>query len=83
MLKVIDERKERKTCNLFDVLPIGAIYADAEGDICIKTSACNSEGIGKCIYFINDTWCETETTADEPAFELNAEIKIQGYKEEK
>lgn len=83
MIKVIDERKERKTCNLFNSLPIGAIYADARGIVCIKTSACNGEGIGKCIYFISDTWREAEATADEPAFELNAEIKIQGYMEGK
>ena len=46
----------------FQDLPVGEVYEDDDGVICIKTSGddCGDSPYGKCISFINDEWVEEE-----------------------
>lgn len=53
MMVVKDTRAKNNKANFAD-LPIGSVYEDAEGIICIKTS--DAEYEDNCICFVRDGW---------------------------
>ena len=82
MLKVVDERKVAKTTVDFADLPIGAVYEDKEGIICIKVNheCSDSSSYGQCLACINDDWELEEEHHSSKVTPVSAKLTIMGYK---
>jgi hypothetical protein len=53
-MKVNDKRVKQKPKAFFEDLPIGQVYEDRDGVLCIKTHDAECED--NCICFVNEKW---------------------------
>lgn len=81
MLSITDNRKIARKKVQFADLPIGTLYEDKDGVICIKTNSHDIDGTyGSCIALINDEWRYDEEHYDSEVIVLEATVVLNGYK---
>lgn len=74
-MKVVDNRTKEEKRVYFNELPLGTVYADSHGNICIKTD--NAQYEPNCLYLCEDKWRTENEDLDEVVTILNAKLVIE------
>jgi len=74
-MELVDKRVYEEERKYFNELPLGTVYADSQGKICIKTD--NGDYHPNCLYFCDNQWKSGNEDIDEVVTVLNAKLIIE------